>query len=574
LADPQTPYLRLTKPIVNDEAGEDLWGDKLNYNFDLIDTFASKQGALVEAPQDNLVYGRGTPEAWIETVRKTDFDTLATDVADNASDIAAITIVNNAQTAAINGKEPTIAPGTTAQFWRGDKTWQPYSSIVVDAYTKGESDARYEPIITSGNASYFWAGDKTWKPLPPAAVLEAPTDGQLYSRKGSTASWVVASAGAVVSDTAPTGMPVSTIWWNSSNGGLFIDYQDPNSRQWVMVNAAGMPEANKDGKSYARKDGAWFDLTATFAAKADLSYVNTQLGLKADKTYVDAQDALKLPLAGGTLTGVLYPSGSAGGVASATPAHGLEVRGAGGGGDAAYIALHRPGAFAVLFGLDTDNQLAYGGWSLGAGRRVLYDTNNFNPAAYAPVGGVGGTWTVGQNVQSNSAAVVIGTTGAGNCYLRPNGVGSAAGEFRVDNGGTAWVANEVRISGLLWAIGSGSNTTTNAANFYINPAGNCHRSTSSGYYKTQLEPLETALADKVLSLDPIFYRPGPETVDRQDWSRIGFLAEQAFSIDFRFATCEEENTPINVDLNAIVAALVSVVKRQGDRIAALEAALV
>ena len=68
----------------------------------------------------------------------------------------------------------------------------------------------------------------------PPVVGEAPTDGQLYSRKGSTASWVVASAGAVVSDTPPTGVPVSTLWWESDSGALFINYQDPNSTQWVM----------------------------------------------------------------------------------------------------------------------------------------------------------------------------------------------------------------------------------------------------------------------------------------------------------------------------------------------------
>ncbi len=40
----------------------------------------------------------------------------------------------------------------------------------------------------------------------------------------------------------------------------------------------------------------------------------------------------------------------------------LEVRGEGG---AAFLGFHRPGQFATFFGLDVDNQLKIGGWSLG-----------------------------------------------------------------------------------------------------------------------------------------------------------------------------------------------------------------
>jgi hypothetical protein len=45
---------------------------------------------------------------------------------------------------------------------------------------------------------------------------------------------------------------------------------------------------------------------------------------------------------------------------------GLEIYG-GGGANAAFMAFHRPGAYASYFGLDTDNWFAVGGWSAGAG---------------------------------------------------------------------------------------------------------------------------------------------------------------------------------------------------------------
>ena len=44
---------------------------------------------------------------------------------------------------------------------------------------------------------------------------------------------------------------------------------------------------------------------------------------------------------------------------------GIEITG-GGGANAAFMAFHRPSAYAAYFGLDTDNNFAVGGWSAGA----------------------------------------------------------------------------------------------------------------------------------------------------------------------------------------------------------------
>jgi hypothetical protein len=45
------------------------------------------------------------------------------------------------------------------------------------------------------------------------------------------------------------------------------------------------------------------------------------------------------------------------------------------------MAFHRPGQFAGLFGIDTDNQWKIGGWSYGAvSYKVLYEGNSFSLA--------------------------------------------------------------------------------------------------------------------------------------------------------------------------------------------------
>lgn len=58
---------------------------------------------------------------------------------DNTSD--ANKPVSTAQQNALNGKEPTITAGTTAQYWRGDKSWRDFATDVRGALLTGLSTA-------------------------------------------------------------------------------------------------------------------------------------------------------------------------------------------------------------------------------------------------------------------------------------------------------------------------------------------------------------------------------------------------------------------------------------------------
>ena len=89
---------------------------------------------------------------------------LGTAATANTGDFAAashthsIANVTGLQTA-LDGKEPSITAGTTAQYWRGDKTWQ-----TLPVYTL--SGLGGEPAITAGTTAQYWRGDKTWQTLP------------------------------------------------------------------------------------------------------------------------------------------------------------------------------------------------------------------------------------------------------------------------------------------------------------------------------------------------------------------------------------------------------------------------
>lgn len=69
---------------------------------------------------------------------------------------------------------------------------------------------------------------------------------------------------------------------------------------------------------------------------------------------------------------------------------------------AAVMSFHRPGAYAVNFGLDTDNVLKVGGWSMGAVKYPILHSNNYTSYAPSLTGsGASGTW--GISITGNSA---------------------------------------------------------------------------------------------------------------------------------------------------------------------------
>lgn len=89
-------------------------------------------------------------------------------------------------------------------------------------------------------------------------------------------------------------------------------------------------------------------------------------------------------LIGGKTTGALGVAGN--GVPT------LEVQSAGGASDAAFMMLHRPASYAVRFGLDTDNQLKIGGFSLGSvAYKIFHQGSVLGPVSQAagmPTGAV------------------------------------------------------------------------------------------------------------------------------------------------------------------------------------------
>jgi hypothetical protein len=85
---------------------------------------------------------------------------------------------------ALAGKEPTLAAGTAGQYYRGDKTWQAHDKASVGLGNVDNTSDANKPVsnaqqtalngkeasIAAGTAAQYWRGDKTWQTLDKTAV--------------------------------------------------------------------------------------------------------------------------------------------------------------------------------------------------------------------------------------------------------------------------------------------------------------------------------------------------------------------------------------------------------------------
>jgi len=161
-----------------------------------------------------------------------------------------------------NGKEPPIAAGTSAQYWRGDKTWQTLNTAnVAESTNLYYTDERVDDRV--------------------AGLLQAGTNITLaYNDVANTLTINSTAAGggggATISDTPPASPTAGQLWWESDSGATYIYYTDANSSQWVQVADGGgaLADAPADGVTYARNNGVWTPV-ANLAVRYDAAQTLT-----------------------------------------------------------------------------------------------------------------------------------------------------------------------------------------------------------------------------------------------------------------------------------------------------------
>ena len=189
------------------------------------------------------------------------------------------------------------------------------------------------------------------------------------------------------------------------------------------------------------------------------------------------------------------------------------------------------------------------------------------------------------------------------CHVQAGGV-KGTGSTN-DNSGYSFFANNsddttqfyVRNDGVFNTGVDGNSpynlTTASGDNVYVSAGGSLYRSTSSARFKTNVEPIDDTWADKILDMQPIFYKSiatGDVGVMPENWTHYGFSAEQVATVDPRLVSFkthdyhmggaegdEEISTELDepiadgVQYTKMIPALVNLIKRQRDEISALTA---
>jgi hypothetical protein len=189
---------------------------------------------------------------------------------------------------------------------------------------------------------------------------------------------------------------------------------------------------------------------------------------------------------------------------------------------------------------------------------LVFGDSAHSDAAWVAAARDGGTWSG----SSKPTRLVFSTTA--------DGASSPTEQWRIDSTGSLiGVAGSAFVAPYIYNI-----TTATATNVNVDASGFLRRSTSSIKYKTNIETVEDQYSDALLQCRPVWYQSTCEA-DKPEWGHWGFIAEEVAQIDPRLCFFKEEEDgtlePEGVQYDRFVPHLLNLIKRQNERIEALEA---
>jgi hypothetical protein len=151
----------------------------------------------------------------------------------------------------------------------------------------------------------------------------------------------------------------------NTNTLSLIGYQPVNKAGDTMSGTLTLPNSDPTDNNHAARK----------------KYVDDKVANSNSAAAAASSDASKRVLkTGDTMTGTLGIAGTTGTIGTATSYTGatIDVQASSTNIDsnAAYMTFHRPSQYAVKFGLDADNVLKVGGWSMGAVAHTIITSNN------------------------------------------------------------------------------------------------------------------------------------------------------------------------------------------------------
>jgi hypothetical protein len=195
-------------------------------------------------------------------------------VASNITQDSTHRFVTDTEKTTWNSKEGAITPGTTGDYFRGDKTFQPLNKAAVglgncentsdlnkpiSTATQTALNAK-EPTISAGTTGQYWRGDKSWQTLDKTAVgLSNVPNTDATARSSHTGTQL----SSTISDFSTAADARITAQKGAANGLCPLDATSkiaaiyiPGSYDDVLeyANLAAFPVTGESGKIYTALD--------------------------------------------------------------------------------------------------------------------------------------------------------------------------------------------------------------------------------------------------------------------------------------------------------------------------------
>lgn len=375
------------------------------------------------------------------------------------------------------------------------------------------------------------------------------------------------------------------VHWGGTTGGTSTAYTATPSPAWTSTTRSEIrflliiPHATNTGAST-------IDISSIGAVTVRQN--NTALSggeLKINVPTLLAWDGTYMQIVGGVSLPPLFvdPANIRVGVGTSSPTSTLHITKASGTPDA---HLECPGTDGAWYRVTSNSSSIYFGkensagnvFSLGAHASFMISTgaypmvlgsNGSGRLWIASGGDVGFGASPASNIKADvrgriacgngSSDAEVGWRDTGSTTIRWNlstrtDVGGSNADLkllRYDSGGSyQGITFQTGTSGEIYFPEIG--TTANAANSYMESTNGNQllRCTSSQRYKQNIESIDPAKADAILSLRPVWYR-SKASHDREDWSYYGLIAEEVAAVEPRLVNWaylpgdyEEEVVPV------------------------------
>lgn len=362
----------------------------------------------------------------------------------------------------LNAKEPTINAGTTAQYWRGDKSWQTLNATAVGLGSVNNTADTAKPVSTAqqtaldgkANTSHTHVAsnitdlNEAIQDMLATFFVAGANMSLTYNDTSNTMTVTAAGVGFTGEWGGITGtLADQTDLQTALNGKQAAGSYAAASHTHTIANITSL-QTTLDAKEptiaagttaqYWRGDKSWQTLNATAVGLGSVN--NTADTAKPVSTAQQTALDGKASLAGATFTGGITgtSSGFTGTVQTKTASGGGTTIEPGNATVTGYLGFYdAAGVRSGYIGYSTAAGLInYVGTENGRTGHNFTGTMTVSGAfAGAAISGTSGTFssvlTAGQNFISSTAVALFAPTGAGSVYIRPAGSGSNTNELVV-----------------------------------------------------------------------------------------------------------------------------------------------